>query len=117
MFPVAFDEFALGEDLARLGAGGREALGALARDIDRLGGLPRGRLMACQAEGTDGTRLAQWRQDIRPVARRALWRGDGCRQPLRSAHRPPRHRFRSSSSTPDAHALSVYQVAHSRLNG
>jgi hypothetical protein len=57
VFPVAFDELAVAEDLARLSQGGVEALEALGRELDRLGGLPRERLMACEAEGRDGTRL------------------------------------------------------------
>jgi len=57
VFPVAFDELAMAEDLARLGQAGVEALEALGRELDRLGGLPRERLMACEAEGRDGTRL------------------------------------------------------------
>jgi hypothetical protein len=56
VFPVAFDEFAMAEDLARLGQGGVEALEALGRELDRMGGRPRDRLMACEAEGRDGTR-------------------------------------------------------------
>src|SRR6266540_891441 len=47
VFPVAFDELAMAEDLAPLGEGGVEALAALGREIDRLGGLPRERLLAC----------------------------------------------------------------------
>lgn len=57
VFPVAFDELAMAEDLARLGQGGAEALAELGREIDRLGGLPRERLLACEAEGRHGTRL------------------------------------------------------------
>lgn len=57
VFPVAFDELAMAEDLARLGQGGLEALEALGRELDRLGGLSRERLIACEAEGRDGTRL------------------------------------------------------------
>ena len=37
VFPVAFDELAMAEDLARLGEGGVEALQALGRELDRLG--------------------------------------------------------------------------------
>ena len=60
VFPVAFDELAAAEDLARLGdsGGGAKAFVEFAREIERLGGLPIGRLMACESEGRDGTRLA-----------------------------------------------------------
>src|SRR6266511_5499559 len=57
VFPVAFDELAMAEDLARLSAGGAEALAALGREVDRLAGLSRERLLVCEAEGRDGTRL------------------------------------------------------------
>jgi hypothetical protein len=57
VFPVAFDELAMAEDLARLGEAGARALAELGREIERLGGLPRERLMACEAHGRDGTRL------------------------------------------------------------
>ncbi len=57
VFPVAFDELAVAEDLARLGQGAAEALAALGREIDRLGGLPGERLLVCETEGRDGTRL------------------------------------------------------------
>ena len=57
VFPVAFDELALAEDLARLGRAGTDAFAELGRELDRLGGLPRERLLACEAEGRDGTRL------------------------------------------------------------
>lgn len=57
VFPLAFDEAAMAEDLARLGEAGAEALAGLGREIDRAGGLPAERLMACEAEGRDGTRL------------------------------------------------------------
>jgi hypothetical protein len=57
VFPVAFDELAMVEDLARLGQEGAEALAARGREIDRLGGLPHERLLACEAEGRGGTRL------------------------------------------------------------
>ena len=57
VFPVAFDELAMAEDLARLGEGGAETFAVLGHEIKRLGGLPRDRLLACEAEGPDGTRL------------------------------------------------------------
>lgn len=57
VFPVGFDDDALEEDLARLPASAEEALRSFHKDLRRLGGLPKSRLMACQAEGRDGTRL------------------------------------------------------------
>ncbi len=116
VFPVAFDELAMVEDLARLGQGGAEALAAFGREIDRLGGLPRERLLACEAEGRDGTRLGgcvktyvPWpagrfgvvmvavSHPERPVALRVIAFG--------VRHQPS-----------EAHALSVYQIADRRLN-
>jgi hypothetical protein len=47
----------MAEDLARLGRAGTAAFAELGRELDRLGGLPRERLTACEAEGRDGTRL------------------------------------------------------------
>jgi hypothetical protein len=40
----------MAEDLARLGQGGVEALEALGHELDRPGGLPRERPIACEAE-------------------------------------------------------------------
>ena len=57
VFPVAFDEPATAENLARVGEAGAEGLAALQREVDWLGGLPRERLLACEAEGSGGTRL------------------------------------------------------------
>lgn len=57
IFPIGFDEDALEADLARLGEGGARALDEARVEIERLGGLQASRLMACQAEGRDGTRL------------------------------------------------------------
>ena len=41
VFPVAFDELAMAEDLARLGRAGTEAFAELGREVERLSGLPR----------------------------------------------------------------------------
>lgn len=98
VFPVAFDELAVAEDLARLGSAGIAALAALDRDIDRLGGLPRERLLACEAEGRDGTRLP------------------GC---VKTYVPWPAGRFgvvMVAVSHP-ARALTIYQIAQRRLNG
>lgn len=57
VFPVGFDDDALEEDLAHLGARAEEALRLFHREVRRLDGIPKSRLMVCQAEGRDGTRL------------------------------------------------------------
>ncbi len=117
VFPVAFDELALAEDLARLARGGVEALAVFGHQIDRLGGLPRERLMACEAEGADGTRLAGCLKTYVPwpggrfgavmIAVRHPMRPIGLRVIAFGVRHQPR----------EAHALSVYQIAHRRLNG
>lgn len=58
VFPVGFDDDALDEDLAHLPASAEEALRAFHKEVRRQGGVPKSRLMACQAEGRDGTRLS-----------------------------------------------------------
>ena len=117
VFPVAFDKLAMAEDVARLGQEGKEALAALGREIDRLGGLPRERLLACEAEGRDGTRLGGCVKTYVPwpagrfgavmVAVRHPERPVGLRVIAFGVRHQPR----------GAHALSVYQIAHRRLNG
>lgn len=57
VFPVGFDDDALEEDLAHLPASAEEALRLFHKEVRRLGGIPKSRLMACQAEGRDGTGL------------------------------------------------------------
>lgn len=117
MFPVAFDELAIAEDLARLGQAGVAAFAEFGRGISALDGLPRERLLACEAEGRDGTRLpgcvktyVPWpagrfgvvmvavSHPERPVELRVIAFG--------VRHHPRR-----------ARALTVYQIAHQRLNG
>lgn len=117
VFPVAFDEFAIAEDLARLGDAGGEALAEFGREIERLGGLPRERLMACEERGRDGTELggcvkayvpspagrfgvvmAAVSHPARPIGLRVIAFGI-------------RHQPRES------HALTVYEIAHRRLHG
>lgn len=116
VFPVGFDDDALEEDLAHLSTGAEEALRSFHKDARRLGGIPGSRLMACQAEGRDGTRLGgcvktyiPWpdgrygavfiavTHPNRPLALRAIAFG--------IRHRPP------GSSAP-----TVYEVADRRLN-
>lgn len=107
----------MAEDLARLAEGGMEAFALFGRELERLGGLPRGRLLGCEPEGRDGTRLGgcvktyvPWpagrfgavmvavAHPERPVGLRVIAFGI-------------RHQPRS------AHALSVYEITHRRLNG
>jgi hypothetical protein len=117
VFPVGFDDDALEEDLEHLPASAEEALRLFHKEVCRLGGIPNSRLLACQAEGHDGTRLGgcvksyiPWpdgrfgavfvavTHPSRPIALRAIAFGI-------------RHHPRGSTSQ------SVYQVADQRLNG
>jgi len=116
VFPVGFDDDALEEDLAHLPTSAEVVLYPFFKELRRQGGIPRSRLMACQAEGRDGTRLPgcvktyiPWPQGRfgavfvavthpnRPMALRAIAFGI-------------RHHPRGSS------ALTVYEVADRRLN-
>jgi hypothetical protein len=117
VFSVGFDDDALEEDLEHLPASAEEALRLFHKEVRRLGGIPNSRLMACQAEGRDGTRLGgcvktyiPWpdgrfgavfvavTHPNRPLALRVIAFG--------VRHQP-------SGST----ARSVYEVADSRLPG
>lgn len=117
VFPVGFDDDALEKDLAHLPASAEEALRLFHREARRLGGIPKSRLMACQAEGRDGTRLGgcvktyiPWpdgrfgavfvavAHPNRPLALRAIAFG-------------VRHHARGST------ARTVYEIADHRLNG
>ena len=117
VFPVGFDDDALKEDLAHLPASAEEALSSFHKETRRRGGVPRSRLMACQAEGRDGTRLGgcvktyiPWpggrfgavfvavTHPNRPLALRVIAFG-------------VRHHPRGST------AQTVYDFAHRRLNG
>jgi hypothetical protein len=57
VFPVGLDDDALTEDLDRLPVSAEVALRSFRKEVRRQGGVQRSRLMACQAEGRDGTRL------------------------------------------------------------
>ena len=117
VFPVGFDDDALVDDLKHLPASAEQALRSLHKEARRLGGLPKSRLMACQVEGRDGTRLGgcvktyvPWpdgrfgavfvpvTHPSRPMALRAI--------PFGIRHQP-----RGSS------APTVYEVADRRLRG
>lgn len=115
IFPVGFDDDALEEDLAHLPASAERVLRLFRKEVRRLAGIPQSRLMACQAEGRDGTRLSgcvktyiPWpngrfgavfvavTHPNRPLALRAIAIGI-------------RHHPRGSN------ALTVYEIAHRRL--
>lgn len=117
VFPVAFDELAIAEDLARLGRGGTDALAVLGREVDRLGGLPRERLLTCEAEGRDGTRLGGCVKTYVPWP---AGRFGAVLVPVSHAERSVGLRviaFGVRHQPLESHALSVYQIAHMRLNG
>jgi hypothetical protein len=116
VFPVGFDDDALAVDLEHLPASAEVALHAFRKDLRRQGGIPQSRLMTCQAEGRDGTKLGgcvktyiPWptgrfgavfvavRHPSRPMGLRAIAFG-------------VRHHPRGSS------ARTVYEVAHLRLH-
>src|SRR5436309_13555058 len=108
VFPVAFDELAITEDLARLGDAGAEALADLGRDVDRLGGLPHERLMACEAGGRDGTRLGGC---VKTYAPWPAGRFGAVMVPVNHPERPVGLRviaFGVRHQPREAHALSVY---------
>jgi hypothetical protein len=57
LFSVGFDEETMAEDLARLSESAGKALVAFRSEVERLGGLPRSRLKACEDGARDGTNL------------------------------------------------------------
>lgn len=57
VFPVGFDDDALAEDLAHLPASAEVTIRSFRKEVQSDGGISRSRLMACQAEGRDGTKL------------------------------------------------------------
>jgi hypothetical protein len=116
VFPVGFDEDALGEDLACLSEGASEALELFRKELRREGGILPSRLKACHDEGRDGTMLggcvktyipwpdgrfgavfAAVTHPNRPLALRAFAFG--------VRHQPH-----------ESNAETVYQIAHRRLN-
>jgi hypothetical protein len=115
VFPVGFDDDALEEDLAHLPASAEEALRSFHVDVRRLGGIPKSRLMACQSEGRDGTRLGgcvktyiPWPTGRFGAVFVAVTHPD--RQlALRAIAFGIRHHPQGS------HAETVYEVAHRRL--
>jgi hypothetical protein len=117
VFPVGFDEDALAEDLERLSAGAADALRGLRKDLRVFGGAPASRLKACQAEGRDGTHLAGCVKMYVP------W-PDGRFGAIFAAvvhlDRPFGLRliaFGVRHHPPESNAMTVYEIAHDRLNG
>jgi hypothetical protein len=117
VFPVAFDGLAMAEDLARLGEGGAEAFAGFAREVENLGGLPRERLMACEPEGRDRTQLGGCVKTYVP------WPAGRFGAVLVAVSHPERRvglrviAFGVRHQPHDAHALTVYEIAHRRLHG
>jgi hypothetical protein len=116
VFPVGFDDDTLSVDLAHLPASATMALRVFRRELRRTGGIPRSRLMKCQSEARDGTRLGGCVKTYIP------WPGGrfgAVFVPARHPDRPlalrmlafgVRHHPRASN------AKTVYEVADSRLN-
>lgn len=116
VFQVGFDELALAEDLARLSEAGVGALVEFRVEVERVGGLPSGRLMACQAEGRDGTRLGGCVKTYAP------WPGGRFGAVLVGVRHPERAlmlrliAFGVRHHPDESHALTVYEIADRRLN-
>jgi hypothetical protein len=115
--PVVFDDAAWAEDLARTPERGREVALA-ARDEFELHGAPLAHLRGCEAEGPDGTRLAECVKVYLPTASGAHGmvlkiERDRTNRRFRLACIAfgPRHPPRKSR-TPH-----VYATAHRRLDG
>lgn len=117
VFPVGFDDDALEEDLAHLPVSAEEALRAFHKDVRRLGGIPKSRLMACQAAGRDGTRLGGCVKTYIP------WPGGRFGAVLIAVTHPNRPlalraiAFGVRHHPRGSHAQTVYEVAHQRLHG
>ncbi len=117
VFPVAFDELAMAEDLARLGETGAEALAEFGQEIERVGGLPTERLVACEVEGRDGTRLGGCVKTYVP------WPAGRFGAVMVGVSHPERPiglrviAFGVRHQPREAHALNVYEIAHRRWRG
>jgi hypothetical protein len=116
VFPVGFDDDALTEDLNRLPASAEIALLEFRKELHRHGGIPRSRLMACQAEGRDGTRLGGCVKTYIP------W-PDGRFGAVFAAVTHPKRpltlrafAFGIRHHPSESHAETVYEVAHRRFN-
>ena len=116
IFQVGFDDDALAEDLGRLPASAEIALRGFQKELRGAGGIPRSRLMACQAEGRDGTKLGGCVKTYIP------WpdgRFGAVFVPARHPNRPLALRAFAFGVRHHPHkskAETVYEVAHRRLN-
>lgn len=116
IFPVGFDDDALAKDLDRLPASAEVALRAFRKELRRDGGIPQSRLMACQAEGRDGTRLGGCVKTYIP------WpdgRFGAVFVPAKHPKRPLALRvfaFGVRHHPRESNAETVYEVADRRLN-
>jgi len=116
VFPVGFDDDALTEDLDRLPVSAEIAFLEFSKELRRYGGIPRSRLMACQAEGRDGTRLGSCVKTYIP------WPNGRFGAVFAAVTHPSRpltlraFAFGIRHHPPDSHAETVYEVAHRRLN-
>lgn len=114
IFPVVFDEAAIADDLAHHPPVARHALELLRRELDRDGGLAASRLKRCEAEGRDGTRLANCLKTYVPwpTGRFGL-----VMLPVAHATRPLALRaFAFGVRHPTATKPSVYKIADKRRN-
>ena len=116
VFPAGFDDDALEEDLARLPASAEEALRSFRKEARGLGGIPKSRLMACQREGRDGTRLAGCVKTYIPWP---TGRFGAIFVPVAHPNRPMALRaiaFGVRHHPRGSRAKTVYEVADRRLN-
>ena len=115
VFPVGFDDDALEEDLAHLPASAEEALRLFHKEVRCLGGIQKSRLMACQAEGRDGTILGGCVKTYIP------WPGGRFGAVFVAVTHPNRPvalrvvAFGVRHHPRDSTAQTVYEVAHDRL--
>ena len=117
VFPVGFDDDALAEDLDRLPASAEVALREFRKELRRHGGIPRSRLMACQAEGRDGTKLGGCVKTYIPWP---VGRFGAVFLPAKHPSRPLTLRvlaFGVRHHPRESNAETVYEVAYSRLHG
>lgn len=116
VFPVGFDDDALDEDLERLPASAEVAMRSFRKQLRREGGIARSRLMACQAEGRDGTKLGGCVKTYVP------WPGGRFGAVFVAVKHPGRPMalrviaFGVRHHPHGSNALTVYEVAHRRLH-
>jgi hypothetical protein len=112
---VIFDEAAFREDLRRTTDAGQSVAVATRNTYDR-DGCPVEDLLACQSEAQDGTRLPACVKVYLPSA-------EGKFGMVFEINRQAGNlvlaylSFGVRHHPPDSHALTVYQIAHQRLDG